>query len=156
AGAGMLTRALLELRRTAPGFEADRVLVTDVMLPARKFGAGPDRARFFNALLSRVAVMPGVESAGLVTNIPLGGNSDLLQFRLADRPGEKPFTAAVNIVSGGYFRTLGIPIREGRAFADGDEGGPRPVVVINETLARRYWPGQSAIGKRLVLPMSDS
>ena len=121
AGAGMLTRALLELRNTAPGFDAARVLVADVQLPSRKFGAGPERARFFNALLSRVSALPGVESTGLVTNIPLGGNSDSLQFRFADRPGEKPFSAAVNIVSGGYFRTMGFRCAGGSSPGRRDE-----------------------------------
>jgi len=98
-----------------------------------------------------VRTVSGVRSAALVADLPIGGGSDTLGFRIANRPGEKPAHANFNVVSAAYFRTMGIPVRAGREFTDDDRANTQPVIVINESAAGRFWPGENAVGKQIVL-----
>jgi putative ABC transport system permease protein len=150
AGASLLVKGLLVMRATAPGFETDRMLTVDFTLPKTL-----DRVGFFESLLERVVTVPGVRSAAVVADLPLGGGHDSLSFQIPGRQPPPPrayFSAAFNIVSPGYFRTMAIPVRLGREFIDQDAMNSPPVVVINETAARRFWPGEPAVGKQIVMP----
>jgi putative ABC transport system permease protein len=153
AGAGMLLKTLFVLRSTAPGFTAENVLTVEFLLPQKKLAGTADRAAFFSDVLARVRTVAGVRSAALVANLPLNGGSDSLGFKIPGR-GDKFISASFNIVSAGYFRTMEIPVPAGREFTDQDRTGSLPVIVVNDAAARRFWPGENAVGKQILLPMS--
>ncbi len=153
SGAGMLLKTLFVLRATAPGFTAENVLTVEFWLPDKKLAATGDRAAFYSDLLARVRTVSGVRSAALVADLPLNGGANTLGFKIPGR-GDKFISANFNIVSAGYFRTMEIPLRAGREFTDDDRPATGRVVVVNDTAARRYWPGESAIGKQILLPTS--
>ncbi len=116
------------------------------------FGVVP---AFTAASPTRVTKVPGVRSAALVANLPLGGGEDSLGFHIPGRPDPAPvkaWSAAFNIISPGYFHTMAIPLRAGREFTEQDVGGAPGVIVINETAARQLWPGEDPLGKQIDLP----
>jgi putative ABC transport system permease protein len=155
AAAGFLLENLWVLRSTAPGFETKNLLTVGLQLPKNRYAKAPERWRFFASLLARAASMPGVRSAALVTSLPLGDGSDTLQFHIVGRPDPAPgsgFSANFNIVSPGYFRTMAIPVRAGRELTERDVAGAPGVIVINETAARRFWPGENPVGRTITLP----
>ena len=159
AGAGMLLKSFLVLRSTAPGFQADNVLTVSFFLPKNKLAQPPERSRFFEDVLARASAQPGVRSVALVANLPLGNGWDSLGFHIPGRPDPEPdgaFSANFNIVSPGYFRTMGIPVRAGREFAPQDSGGTPTVIIVNEAAARTFWPGEDAVGKTIVLPVDET
>ena len=149
AAAAMLARSFVELRGTPPGFTADGVLAVGLRLPPN-LAPGAPRAAFFEQLHTRLQTLPDIESSGFVANLPLAGGSDSLQFRVVDRPGAKPASATFNIATPGYFATMQIPAVAGREFTPADTTTGH-VVVINETAARRFWPGMDPIGRQIVL-----
>jgi putative ABC transport system permease protein len=154
AGAGLLLRSLLVLRATAPGFEAHGLMAVDFWLLRTRAASASERRRFFDTAIGRVAAVPGVQSTALIANLPMGGGSDSLGFQIPGRPappGAKGFKAQFNIASAGYFRTMGIRLLAGRDFGDRDSEGAPPVIVVNETAARRFWPGEDPIGRQIVL-----
>jgi putative ABC transport system permease protein len=131
----------------------------DVWLPRPRFALLVDRERFYADVLGRVREVPGVRSAAFVADLPLNGDTDGLGFHIVGRPDPVPgtsFSAGFNIASAGYFRTMGIPLRAGRDFADADRAGTPGVIVINETAARRFWPGGSPIGQQISVPRERS
>jgi putative ABC transport system permease protein len=155
AGAGLLLRSLLVLRRTAPGFRTENLLAVDFWLPRTRFAAFPERQRFFDTVLARVSGVAGVRSAALVANLPMNGGWDQLGFHIPGRPdppGKKAFIAQFNIVSAGYFKTMGVPLLAGREFGPQDSGTAPPVVVVNESAARRFWPGEDLVGRQITMP----
>ena len=147
---GMLMRTFIELRGTPPGFSTSQVLVVGVRLPD-SLAPGAPRAAFFEDVRARLDRVPGIHGAGFVCNLPMGGSGDTLQFRLADRPGVKPASVPFNIATPGYFRAMGIPIRAGREFSATDGPSAPAVAIINDTAARRFWPGQDPIGRQISL-----
>jgi putative ABC transport system permease protein len=151
AGAGLLLKTLATWRSTAPGFSTADVLSVDLWLPRKKFAVEEERVRFVGELQARLRGISGVDSAALVADLPLNGGSDSLQFRHIGRPEGKPSTASFNVVSAGYFRTMNIPIRAGREFTGEDLPASPAVVVINETAARRFWPGDNPIGRQIAV-----
>ncbi len=158
AGAGLLLKNLWVMRTTAPGFESRNVLAAHFWLPPDRFADAPTRWRLCEDLLARAEAHPGVRSAGLVANLPMAGGSDSLQFHIEGRPdppGEGGFNSNFNIASPGYFRTMGIPVRAGREFSARDSAGAPGVIVINETAARRLWPGEDPLGKTILLPLGE-
>jgi len=155
AAAGLLLKHLLTLRSTAPGFTAAHALAAELKLPASKATNPIERSNFLAALLERAQALPGVRSAALVADLPMGGGSDSLGFHIAGRPDPTPkpyFSANFNIASPGYFETMAIPLRAGREFAPRDAGSAPGVIVVNETAARTFWPGESPLGKAILLP----
>jgi putative ABC transport system permease protein len=156
AGAGTLLKALLVMRATAPGFRSDNLLVVDLFLPRAKLESESERRRFGEELLSEVKRMPGVSSAALVADLPLGGGEDSLQFGIPGKQGPQPegaFHARFNIVSRDYFKTMGIPVLSGREFLERDSTDPAGVVTINQSAARTFWPGEDPLGRRIELPL---
>ena len=150
--AGLFFRTFLTLFRTNPGFDPENVLTANLMLPRAKYKDEPQAAQFYNDLVQRVGSQPGVESVAVVNYLPLGGSNSSDAY-LVEGEGE-PASGEENIgryrvCTPGYFSTMRIPILNGRAFTEQDKaGGPR-VVIVNETLARKHWPGQDVIGKRI-------
>jgi len=157
-GAGVLLRTLLVMRSTPPGFDASKVLVSAVWLPQPRFESPARRAAYYNTLLERAGTLAGAESSALVADLPLGGVDDNLGFRIVGRPAPPGgyYSGGFNIASATYFKTLRIPIIEGREFTDADGPGTGDVVVINQAAARRFWPGVSPLGERIALGSNGS
>jgi predicted permease len=153
-GAGLLIRSFAALRAIDPGFDAHHVLSFVVPVSGTAEAAPGRRMVFFQELLGRVRALPGVEAAGAINHLPLAGDIWGFPFRVegapSPRPGETP-VATYRVVLPGYFETMRIPLERGRPINEGDVLSNTPVVVINEFLARRFWPDEDAIGKRLTL-----
>ena len=153
-GAGLLARSFLSLLRTDPGFDPENVLTMNLVLPAAKYRDRPSRAAFYQDLVQRVKATPGVQSAAVVNYIPLGGanssDSYLVEGEPEPAPGEE-YLGRYRVSTPDYFQTMGISIVRGRGFTEQDKVDGPPVVVVNETLARKHWPDQEAIGKRIRL-----
>jgi putative ABC transport system permease protein len=150
-GASLMMRTLMRLQATSPGFEADGVLIASVSLPANKYPKADPRIAFYRATLDRLAAMPGVQAASMASLVPLGGPNTgtnlLIEGQPAPRPEETPIFWR-RVIDPAYFRVMRIPLVRGREFNDQDVGAATPVAIINETMARRYWPGADPIGKR--------
>jgi putative ABC transport system permease protein len=154
AGALLMVQSFVRVQRLQFGFDVDRVLTGRVILPEYRY---PDPAKieaFARELMPRLLAIPGVDAAGLTNYLPLSGWSGGTQFSIDGQPtltrAEQP-TAGYQVATEDYFRTMGVRLVSGRVFTDRDRKGAAPVVVINETLARRYWPGRNVVGSRVVL-----
>lgn len=148
-GAGLLVKTLAAWRGTSPGFSAENVLAVDLWLPQQKFADQPERSRLIDDLSHRLQTIPGVASAAFVADLPLSGGSDSLGLRVLGRPSEKRVSALFNIVSAGYFRTMGIPVRAGREFSADDALTSMRVVVINDSAAHRFFPNENPLGQQI-------
>jgi len=151
-GATLLIRTFFYLRDVAPGFRVDGLFTASFELPRANYAKPEQLIAFHQQALERVRAIPGVQSACLASTLPLSGdlwamNLPIEGFR-AQRPEDEPILWH-RIVDKDYFRTLQIPLRQGRLFTDQDGRGAPWVVIINETMARRFWPGQNPIGKHL-------
>ena len=152
-GDGLLIRSFVKLRNVNAGFDPRHVLTMNIALPPARYPKGPQMAAFYDRLVKRVAAMPGVRSAAVCSALPV----EPVRFSpvLVEGQPEVPLAArpifAIQMVSPAYFRTLGIALRRGRGFGDGDTAEAPLVAVVNETLARRYWPRENPIGKHLLL-----
>jgi putative ABC transport system permease protein len=129
------------------------VLTADVSVSDTKYPEPERRATFFQEVLEHTAALPGVASVGAVYPLPLGGSFESYTFDIAGRPpfqpGQQP-SADRRVISPDYFRAMGIALRKGRAFGVQDNGKSLPVTIINETFARRFFPGEEPIGKSLI------
>jgi len=155
-GAGLMIQTFVYLQRLDLGIRPENVLTVSATLPWNRYGEIAKRSAFYDQVLRRVKALPGVVSAGFTTAIPLtwkGGTSDLTIEGQAPEPGRD---AIHRQVSADYFRTMGIQLRQGRALTE--EDGPRslPVAVVNETMARQFWPNETAVGKRFKLGSLES
>ncbi len=152
AGAGLLVRSFVRLQNVSPGFRTDGVLTARVQLPSARYDDPRRSAEFFTETVSRIAVLPGVQSAAGVSFLPLAGPGIATSFHRADQPepapGESP-TTEVRPVTPGFFRTMGIPHLAGRDFTQADAADSPFVAIIGETLARRHLAGENPIGRRL-------
>ena len=151
-GAGLLTRSFLSLIRTDPGFNPDNVLTMNLVLPGAKYKDRPARAAFYDDLVQRVKTQPGVQSAAFVNYLPLGGSNSSDSYLVEGEPEPAPgqeYNGRYRVATPDYFRTMEISIVRGRAFTEQDKAGAPPVVIINETLARKHWPGQDPLGRRI-------
>ncbi len=151
-GSGLLVRSLLRVQSVPPGFEPDGVLAMDVALSDTTYDSGPARHRFFARALEELRSVPGVRSASAVLCPPAVGRCWGSVYVVSDRPlpaqSEIP-SAAFNVLDPEYFRTMGIPLLQGRFFTDADTAEAPTVVIINESMARRWWPRESPLGKRI-------
>ena len=151
-GAGLLARSFLSLLRTNPGFNPDHVLTMNIVLPGAKYKEEPQCAAFYNDLVQRVNAQPGVTSAAAVNYLPLGGSNSSDAYLVEGEPEPVPGQeneGRYRVCTPDYFGTMGIPIIKGRGFTEQDKAGAPPVVIVNETLARKHWPGENPIGKRI-------
>lgn len=151
-GAGLLFRSFLALLKTDPGFNPEGVLTMNLNLPGAKYKDENQRAAFYSDLVQRVRTLPGVQSAAVVNYLPLGGSNSSDAFLVEGQP--EPAAGQENVgryrvCTPDYFQTMGIAVLKGRAFNDQDRAGARPVIIVNETLARKYWPNGDALGKRM-------
>jgi putative ABC transport system permease protein len=157
-GAGLMLRTLQQLTRVDPGFDAANLLTLRFQLP-NNISDNERRLAFFRECRTRLEAQPGVRSASFVMSLPLQGASWNLPFMVADQsvpPADGLPHAAFIPISANFFATMDIPLLAGRAFSEADMNDTPAVVVVNESLARRLWPGQNAIGKRLRQGGADS
>ncbi|HEY8469789.1 MAG TPA: ABC transporter permease, partial [Longimicrobiales bacterium] len=158
-GAGLLVRSFTRLLATGPGFDPERLLVATIEAGLDRYGTHAERAHFFEALVERVARLPGVEAASTITFPPLAGGGSATLFWANDRPvpppGELPI-ADVRWVHRDYFRTLGIPLLRGRVFDEGDHADAPLRVVISRAMAEELWPGTDPLGKTISMPWGDT
>ena len=151
-GAGLMLRSFSQLHQVKTGFETENVLTMRVQLPNAKYGQPQQRADFFKRAEERLAALPGVKSVGAISYLPLTGLASSTSFNLATKPlppSESPGTE-VRPITPGYFTAMGIPLLKGRAFDERD-GATSRVLIINETLARKFFPGQDPIGQQLIV-----
>jgi putative ABC transport system permease protein len=154
-GAGLLIKSFMHLREVTPGFNADNVLTMRISVPPGKFQTGEPRLQFFQQAINQIHSLPGVQSVGMVLSLPLGGDTFNVWrgYIREGRPAtpEESGDAAYLAATPDYFHTLQIPLIAGRSFTDQDVENTTKVVIVNETTARKLWPGQSPIGKRITI-----
>ncbi|MCI0436306.1 MAG: ABC transporter permease [Gemmatimonadetes bacterium] len=151
SGAGLLTRSFARLIAVDPGFRPERTLTVNVQLPAASYADAAQANAFYGRLLDRLAAHPRVVAAGATSILPLSGNNTDVSFAIAGQtiePGRVP-GANYRTVTPGVFDALGMRLLRGRLLTEQDREGTESVVVINQTMADRYWPGQDAIGGRI-------
>jgi len=154
AGAGLLGRSLAALRAVDPGFRPDHVLTGRVSLPPADYAEERQVIETFEAIRTRVAGAPGVRAAGAVTSLPLLSGLGDINIQIEGRmvaEGDVSPRADWQAVTPGYFDAMGLVVLRGRGIDERDRTGAPGVVVINETMAERYWPGDDALGARFVL-----
>ena len=150
--AGLLVESFVRLQKVPAGFDVNNVITARVALPDTTYGKPEQAAAFYKKLLERVAVLPGVQSAGAAWWIPLSGSEIGFTFNVEERPvpaGQQP-VAEVNVVTPDYFRAMNIAVRRGRAFNDRDDRTAPPVVIVSESFAKQFFPGEDPIGKRII------
>jgi putative ABC transport system permease protein len=155
AGAGLLIKSFMHLREIDPGFNPDNVLTMRVGLPGRGYEEAERRRQFFDRLIDQVKATPGVQSAGATLSLPLGGDTfNVGRSLILEGHPMTPDQAVVAMylaVTRDYFQTVQIPLKAGRTFTDQDNMQNTKVVIVNETLARKLWPGESPIGRRFTI-----
>jgi putative ABC transport system permease protein len=158
AGAGLLIKSFFNLRASNPGFDSSGVLVLDQILPRLKYPEPDQQRRFYDQLLPRLAAIPGVEIVGGANPLPFSDNDSDSSFYIAERPpiapGNRP-DASHLAVAPGYFRSMKIPLRNGREFDARDTEKSGHAALINEVFARRFFPGVNPIGQHVVLDRGD-
>ena len=153
-GAGLLIKSFVRLQQVDVGFQPDNVLTMDINLPEAKYKEKSQISTFYQQLIAGVQALPGVAAAGAVEYLPLSGLDSSTGVFIEGRPlparGETWVTHHRDVTPD-YFRTLGVPLRAGRHFTDQDTADSARVTIINEAMARRYWPNENPIGKRVTL-----
>ncbi|MBO0722945.1 MAG: ABC transporter permease, partial [Blastocatellia bacterium] len=151
-GAGLMIKSFLRMHKVSPGFDPTHALTASLVLPERKYPEDDQRAAFFKQLAENVAAIPGVQSAGVSQVLPMTGDDYILGFSIEGRPpyalGQEPHTTYY-AVSPDYFKAMGIPLLKGRYFTDGDRKGTMRVAIINEAMARKMFPNEDPLGKRI-------
>jgi putative ABC transport system permease protein len=157
-GAGLLIQTLFQLFRQYSILEPEKVLTMRTILPREKYKEAPQRNQYFQQVLQRIEHLPGVVAAGYSTSIPLmwkGGTSGFYPEGLkAPVPG-MAYDANHRQVTAHYLKAMNIPLRQGRYFESSDNAQSLPVAIINETMARQYWPGENALGRRFKIGDPD-
>ena len=158
AGAGLLIKSLWLLGRVSPGFNPKDVLAARLSLPDLKYPQGIERAALFKRVIERLEAIPGVASVGGVNDLPFSGSETSTSFDIEGMPlrsaGEIRLADRRDI-SPGYFNAMGIPLLKGREFTDQDNGDSPSVIIINQDLARKYWPAGDPLGRRIRLYGND-
>lgn len=151
ASASLLLQSFVRLHRVTPGFDPNNVLTARIALPDSGYGKPEKSAQFYRKLLASIAALPGVEGASSVWWLPLGGSEVTFDLEIEERPLPKPQLPIVqqNAVGLDYFRTMRIPLRNGRDFKVQDDEKNPPVAIVSESFARQFFPGQNPLGKRI-------
>ena len=154
-GAGLLIRSLWRVMQINPGFNHEGALTMQVSLPASDYSVSARKIAFHRQLLERLKSVPGVEAAGMVNNLPMGGVDINGQFGIAGRPQDQAGYAGYRVVSPDYFQTMDIPLRTGRYFTDQDTESSEPAAIISRRVADTIFRGEDPLGKR-VLSVNDA
>jgi putative ABC transport system permease protein len=158
ASAGLLIRTLNGLQRVSPGFTAEHAITMQLLLPQTRYSNAASMITFYRRLHDEIAALPAVSAAAVSTTLPMTGSDIVMGFKPAGRvsdPGVR-MSAAFYGVSPDYFSTMGIRMVRGRGFTEHDDERAASVVVINETMAAKYWPGEDPIGKRLTISYNNT
>jgi putative ABC transport system permease protein len=149
-GAGLLLRSFYGLLSVHPGFQTDHLLTMRIVLPDSKYGELRQKIAFYRDTLARIERLPGVHSAACITWLPMAftGGSAILTVEGRPAPAGQEPIAITRVISPDYFRTMSVPLRRGRAFDQHDTEASPGVAIISETMARKLWPNEDAIGKR--------
>lgn len=153
-GAGLLINSFLRLRNVDPGFRPDNLLTMKIVLPETKYEENARRSAFYTDLINRVQSLAGVRKAAVTTNLPLYRQGNSISINIEGRPAPPPgqeLIVVTRIISPGYFDTMTIPLLRGRQLTEQDIDSTPNAVVISETMARRFWPGEDAVGKRIAV-----
>jgi putative ABC transport system permease protein len=159
-GAGLLIRSFTHVLDTKPGFEPRNLLT--MLVPAasaKKYGDTAQVSAFYVEAIKRIEVLPGVEAAGIVNNLPFGGDMDMYGFHVEEKPLSNPAEAPSAErygISPNYLRAMGIPLLRGRGFTEQDNANAPLVTLINRTAAQRIWPNEDPLGKRVRLGGIDN
>jgi predicted permease len=154
-GAGLLLVSFERILAVEPGFEPARLLTARVSPPGTRYPDDAQLEAFGNRLLQAIRALPGVEHAGITSVIPFGGDTDdsvILAEGYQMAPGESLISPYRISASPGYLEALQVPLKSGRLFADSDTASSQPVVIVDEVLARKFWPGQDPVGRRMFRP----
>jgi putative ABC transport system permease protein len=153
AAAVLLARSFAELLRIDSGFNPSHVLTLRTSLPSTRYPSGASLARTYREIARRLRESPAVEAAGAVTGLPLATTRGDWGIRIEGRPMDhrKGLAADWQVITPGYFEAMRTPLVAGRLFTDADDADTLPVIVVNETMARSYWPGVSPLGRRLTM-----
>ena len=151
-GAGLMIRSFWKLQNVDPGFDTSNALTMSVVLTPIRYSEPHQQLAFIDRAIEQIRAVPGVVSVGATTTVPLAGGGSTQPFSIEGRPtgaiAEQPM-AQTRYISPDYFRAIGIPLRQGRFFGDQDRDNSVPVIIISDAMARRFWPGENPIGKRL-------
>src|SRR5499426_555078 len=150
--AGLLVRSFWRVQQVNPGFAPQNTLAMSLVLPATKYKEPVQRVNFYKEALQRIRALPGVQSAGATSILPLSGNNSSGSFQIEGRvtpPGQSSPHGDRWAATTDYFSTMRIPIIRGRFFDDRDTMESQPVAIIDETMARKYWPDEEPLGKRI-------
>jgi predicted permease len=153
-GAGLLLNSFLKLQAVDPGFHQHNLLSATVSLAGATQYVGPARETFYRQLLERLNAIPGVTEASAINHLPLAGDmwgTDVVIENRPLPPAGQDAGATFRVSRPDYFKTMGVPFRAGRDFTERDAPDAPGVVIVNETMARRFWPSEDALGKRLTL-----
>lgn len=153
-GAGLLMNSFVKLQRVDPGFTSSNLLTMTTSLAGASQYVGPTREQFYQQLTSRLAALPGVSSVSAINHLPLAGDKWGRALTIEGRPLPAPgdgIAVTFRVSRPDYLRTMGIGLRSGRDFTDHDAANAAGVIMLNETLAQRYWPAEDPLGKRVTL-----
>jgi putative ABC transport system permease protein len=158
ASAGLLVRTLGVLQRVSPGFRSERAMTMQLLLPQTRYKSAASIIAFYRRLHDEVAAIPSVTASAVATTLPMTGSDIGMGFVPEGRPEDPRVRMSASFfgVSPDYFSTLGIRIVRGRGFTERDDEHAPSVIVINETMAAKYWPGEDPIGKRVKISYNDS
>ena len=158
-GAGLLIKSFARLQKVSPGFDPNGLTTMLIWLSDAKYLEASRRVAFMQQLRTRLGVLPDVQSVAIANDLPIRGNDSsnfpIIEGHPTPAPHERILTG-VHVISPGYFRAMGIPLLKGRELTERDNQNAPPVMVINETAARRLWPGDDPIGKRLMFGSDNS
>ncbi|MGA9770149.1 MAG: ABC transporter permease [Blastocatellia bacterium] len=158
-GAGLMIRSFLRLHEVNPGFNTENMLTMRIWLPASKYGSNQQQSAFFQEVTERIENVAGIRSVGAIQDIPLRANRMGFKFEIEGRAPtldvEEP-DAAYRAITPEYFRTMSIPLLDGREFTAQDGPNAPPVIIINRSMARQFFPGENPLGKRLRFGQQDA
>jgi putative ABC transport system permease protein len=154
-GSGLLIRSFIALNHVSAGFDDRNLLTFDISLSSKEYAEAPKVRRFFKEFLGKIEALPGVQSAASTDLLPLGGSDSENQFYVSNRPKPSPSElplAMSYITTPGYLKAMSIPLLKGRFFEEGDALTSAPVIVIDENMARQYFPEEDPIGQHISMP----
>ena len=153
-GAGLLIRSFMRLQAVDTGFNAENVLTMRVTLPGRVYNDNPKRINFFTQAVAQMQALPGVESAGAINFMPFAGPVAGMILEIVGKPRSLPgqrLNTSISVTDQKFFQTMQIPLKRGRMFTEQEVREARHVVIINEALAKNYFPNEEALGQRIVI-----
>jgi putative ABC transport system permease protein len=156
AGAGLLIQSFWRLSSENPGFDSKHVLTFRLVLPGAKYPEDVNRIQFFRTLMEKLRTQPGINSAGMISYLPFGGPTAGTTFHIQgipDPPPEQKRVTNVIVTDDGFFHVLRIPLLQGRMFTRTETLERRDVVLINQALAKKYFPGQNPVGRKITIDM---